>query len=93
MPIPVNSPQLNVLSNTVLPGHYPILPGKPVMIRNAKDCRRLFGKMILGFQRGQIDSGNAKTLSYLLIGFLQSCTQADIEERLKNLEQKTGVNP
>ena len=71
-----------------LDGHPPLLPGKVVTVRCARDAKRLFTKLINEFQRGRILSREAKDLCYLLTGFMTACVNADLEERLERLEKK-----
>jgi hypothetical protein len=61
---------------------------KPLKIVDAKSAKRLFSRLITEFQKGTIKSRDAKDLAYLLVSFLQSCTQAEIEDRLERLEQR-----
>ena len=61
---------------------------KIVRVKNARSARRLMGKIILEFQKKTINSNDAKTLSYLVSTYLQACSVADIEERIKILENK-----
>jgi hypothetical protein len=63
----------------------PLLPGKTIPIRTIKDAKRLFTKLISGFQKGQILGKDAKDLAYLLSAYLQTCN-VDLEERVKQLE-------
>ena len=64
----------------------PLLRGRPVLVHSAKDARRLFSRLIMAFQRGEIENRDAKDRSYLLTGFLQSCVSAILEARVEQLE-------
>ena len=78
----------NILSLNTLTVPTPLLPMKPVKVVDAQSAKRLFGRLILEFQKGTVKSREAKDLAYLLVSFLQACTQSEIEDRLKRLEQR-----
>ena len=66
----------------------PRLGGAPIMVRSSRSARRLMGRLIAAFQRGEIDGADARTLSYLVTSYV-TCLKADeIEERVKQLEQR-----
>lgn len=73
------------------PPFRPVIPGTIPRIRTAKDARRLYGRLISGFTRGEIASDDARTLAYLLTGYIQTCTAAEIEERIEALEKKEAT--
>lgn len=60
---------------------------KPVKITKVKDAKRLLSNLIYQFQLGQIENQNAKDLTYMLMSYVNICTQVDFEERLKSLEE------
>ena len=68
------------------PAFRPVISAFP-RIRTAKDARKAYGRIIAAFTRGELAGDDAKTLAYLLAGFLQSCTAAEIEERIEALER------
>lgn len=68
----------------------PVFPGKPINPRDGRSARRLLGRVIVAFQKGEIDNQNAKDLAYLLSVYVQMCQQVEIEERLKKLEALSG---
>ena len=70
------------------PAFRPVLPGAVPRIRTAKDARKLYGRLISQFTQGAVASEDARTLAYLLQGFIQSCTAAEIEERLDRIEKQ-----
>jgi hypothetical protein len=57
-------------------------------IRTANDARRMLSRLIHGFQLGQIDSADAKTLTYMLISYATILRDSDFEERLREIETK-----
>lgn len=66
----------------------PLLPMKPIQVVNARSARRLFSRLILSFQKGELVGKDAKDLCYLLTSFLQACEMVSVEERLQKLEDK-----
>jgi hypothetical protein len=87
----VTDPPANVLSFEPVQSTTPLFGGlKPVTVNDAKSARRLFSRLISGFQKGEIEGQAAKTLSYLLVSFLQACSDAEIERRMDALEKKKG---
>jgi len=71
------------------PGYTPLFVGKPVRITKVRDAKRLLSKLILGFQKGEIKNQDAKDLTYMLISYVNICTQVDFETRLRSLEEQT----
>lgn len=55
---------------------------------NSKDILRIHSQLIRGFINGSIESAEAKTLSGLCANYIQALQQAEIEERLKAIEEK-----
>lgn len=78
---------VQVLNLPQTPGPEPLF-NKIVRVRDARSARRLMGKIILEYQKRSITGEDAKTLCYLVSTYLQACTVSDIEERVKNLENK-----
>ena len=68
------------------PAFRPVLSAFP-RIRTAKDARKAYGRIIAAFTRGEIAGDDAKTLAYLLSGYLQACTASEFEERIEALER------
>lgn len=64
----------------------PPLISKPVKITKVRDAKRLLSKMIYEFQLGKIENQSAKDLTYMLMTYVNICTQVDFEERLSKLE-------
>ncbi len=60
---------------------------KPVRVKNLKDAKKLLGRLLVAFQRGEIGGRDAKDLAYLLSVWVQIVKDVELEERLKNLEQ------
>jgi len=69
------------------PAFRPVIAGNIPRIRTAKDAKKLYSRLISGFCKGEIAGDDAKTLAYLLSGFIQTCTAAEIEERIEALEK------
>lgn len=61
---------------------------KPIKVTNVKQARRLLSKLIYGLQTGEVTGDNARTLTYLLISFVNIFKQYEFERRLNSLEQK-----
>lgn len=68
----------------------PPLLEKPVKINKPRDAKRLLSRLIYNFQLGLIKDKDAKTLTYLLISYIQINSQVDLEERIAELEKKLG---
>lgn len=85
----LNGGMLKVVSlDKVNEGYSPIIE-KPVRIRAVKDAKRLLSKLIYEFQIGRLSSQPAKDLTYMLINYVNICTQVEFEERLQKLESET----
>lgn len=76
-----------IKNNKLNEGYSPLLE-KPIRINKVSSARRLLSKIIYEFQCGTINNQNSKDLCYLLISYVNICSQVDFEERLKNLENK-----
>jgi len=70
------------------PAFRPVLPGTIPRIRTAKDAKKLLGRIISGFTRGEVASDDAKTLAYLLSTYVQIHGAMEYEQRLEALEAK-----
>jgi len=55
---------------------------------NSRDCLRMQSQLISSFIRGEAQSDEAKTLSYLLNSYLSNLQLVEYETRLTNLEEK-----
>ena len=64
----------------------PSLKEKPIRVRNLKDAKKLIGRLLVAFQREEIDGRNAKDLAYLLTVFIQIVKDVELDERLTKLE-------
>lgn len=51
-----------------------------------KDILRIQSQLIQGFIKGEIEDGEAKTLSYLCSNYLQNLQFIEFEERITKLE-------
>lgn len=67
---------------------HPSLLDKPIRISKVRDARRLLGKLILEFQKGNIANQDAKDLCYLVTSYVNVAVQSDFEERLQKLESE-----
>lgn len=72
------------------PSFRPVLTGNVPRIRTAKDARKLYGRLISQFTRGEVAGEDARTLAYLLSGFIQACAASEIEERVEALERSNA---
>lgn len=79
---------LEVHADTANPPLFrPVVSGPVPRIRTAKDAKKLYGRLISQFTQGEVASDDARTLAYLLSGFVQACAAADIENRIAALER------
>ena len=62
------------------------LKEKPIRVKNLKDAKKLISRLLVAFQREEIDGRNAKDLAYLLSVFIQICKDVELEDRLTKLE-------
>lgn len=74
-------------SKGVNPNSIPLLDLK-IKVTNLKSAKRLMSKLISGFISGKIINQNAKDLAYLVSTFVAIVKDAEIEERIKMLEEK-----
>ena len=65
------------------------LKEKPIRVKNLRDAKKLLARLLVAFQRQELDGREAKDLAYLLSVFVQIVKDADIEERVRLLEEKT----
>ena len=70
---------------------YSPLGGKPIRISKVKDAKRLLSRLLMEFQKGTIDSRQAKDMTYMLVSFVQIVKDTEMEERLGRLELKLQV--
>jgi len=59
-------------------------------IRTVNDAKAVLARLIQAFQEQRIDDTPAKTLTYMLISFVNICRDSDMEQRLTELE--TAIN-
>jgi hypothetical protein len=62
---------------------------KPV--RTVRDAKKMLAKLIHGFQLKQIDGDDSKTMTYMIVSFVNICRDNDLEQRLRDLENKVGI--
>jgi hypothetical protein len=84
---PESHKSINLISVTL---KTPSLAERPIRIRTLRDARRLMGRIIVAFQRGEIGGRDAKDLAYLISVYVQVAKNADLEDRIINLENKVG---
>jgi hypothetical protein len=65
-----------------------LLKERPIRVGNLKDAKKLLARLLVAFQRGEIDGRDAKDLAYLLSVFIQLAKDVELEERVKQLEHK-----
>ena len=65
-----------------------VLSGNVKPPRNAKDAKKLYGRLISQFIKGEVANEDAKTLCYLLTGYIQACAASDFEERVDSMEKE-----
>ncbi len=58
-------------------------------VRSARAAKRYLARLLVAYQRGEIDSTNAKTSVYVLSEFLRAVEVSEFEERLSKLEKET----
>ncbi|MCX6141989.1 MAG: hypothetical protein NTZ35_02095 [Ignavibacteriales bacterium] len=66
------------------------LKEKPIKVKNLRDAKKLLSRILVAFQRGELEGREAKDLAYLLSVWVQIVKDADLEERIRLLEAKTG---
>jgi len=66
------------------------LEEKPIRVRNLKDAKKLLGRLLVAFQRKEVDNRDAKDLAYLVSVYVQVLKDAELEQRIAKLEEKTN---
>lgn len=61
-------------------------------VRSAASARRYLSRVLVAYQRGEIDSTNAKTSVYVLSEYLRAVEVAEFEDRLTKLETEAKGN-
>lgn len=62
------------------------LPVK-LALRSPKNAKKLLGRLIASFVRGNVSNEEMRTLAYSLQTFVQICEKVDLDERLAKLER------
>ncbi len=62
------------------------LKEKPVRVRNLKDAKKLLGRLLVGFQRGEIQGEDARTLCHIISTYIQLVKDVELEARIAELE-------
>ncbi len=83
-----NLPQVLTLRRGTKKSPVP-LKEEPIRVKNLKDAKKLLSRLLVSFQREEVDSRQAKDLAYLISVFIQAVKDAELEERIKVLEDKT----
>ena len=68
------------------PGGVPALC-RPV--RSARSAKKYLARLLVAYQKGEIDATNAKTSVYVLSEYLRAVEVSEFEERLAALENQT----
>ncbi len=69
------------------PTHIPLLD-VDIPVTNLKNAKRLMSKLISNFISRRIINQDAKDLCYMISVFVTVVKEAEIEERIKKLEEK-----
>jgi|GEM_PF-2541676 len=59
-------------------------------VRKLKDAKRFLSQVIAAYQRGELTTEKAKTLTYLCTSFVNVCREVEVEDKVNRLEQKLG---
>ena len=85
-----NSPKFLKLRN--LRRNSPLsLRENPIRVRNLRDAKKLLSRLLVSFQRGEVEGREAKDLAYLLSVFVQVVKDAELEKRIDRLEERASV--
>ena len=60
---------------------------KDIRYLQVKDVKRAYSKLIQDWCKGLIQNDDAKTLAYLLAGYIQTVRQYEIEAQIRQLEE------
>lgn len=63
---------------------------RDVKYLKVKDVRRAYSKLIQDYCKGLVTNDDAKTVTYMLSGYLQLIRDVEFEERLQQLEEKVS---
>ncbi len=72
------------------PGYILSVFKRDIAFLKLKDVKRAYSKLTQDFMKGKITNEDAKTLAYLLSGYIQIIKDCEFEERLLKLEKKAG---
>lgn len=70
----------------------PLLCGRPVRLKKIDDCRKLLARLILEFQRGNVQNRDMKDLCYALITYANIAGQVDFQAQLDELRKRVEKN-
>jgi hypothetical protein len=57
-------------------------------VRSAKSAKKFLARLLVAYQRGEIDSQNARTSVYVLSEYLRAVEVSEFEERIVALEKQ-----
>lgn len=64
---------------------------KDVNYLKTKDVKRAYSKLIQEFCKGNVKNDDAKTLAYLLAGYIQTVKQYELEVKIIAIEKKLNI--
>ncbi len=64
------------------------LKERPVRVRSLKDAKKLLARLLVGFQRGEIQGEDARTLCHIISTYIQLVKDLDLEARIVELEER-----
>ena len=56
-----------------------------------KDVKRVYSKLIQEYCKGNVPNDKAKTLGYLLAGYIQTVKQYEMDERITEIEKRVQI--
>ena len=62
-------------------------------VRSAKSAKKYLARLLVAYQRGEIDSQNAKTSVYVLSEYLRAVEVSDFEQKIIDLEKQLKEKP
>jgi hypothetical protein len=77
----------SIVKKEIKPNPQPLLDVN-IKVNNLKSAKRLLGKLISRFISGEIENQDAKDLAYLVSVYVSVVKDAEIEQRIKSLEEK-----
>jgi len=87
MPNRKKQPVQSIVKKGITPNPQPLLDVN-IKVNNLKSAKRLLSKLISRFISGEIKNQDAKDLAYLVSVYVSVVKDAEIEQRIKSLEEK-----